>query len=106
MTDGAGAVPPMTVLNPAIDPPTPNSIGSNLNAEVLTERRRITPLAARPALARGYRLGFTLPGGPLEPGNTGIIADVSDDADDEEPYQVSGKNGQTWWYEVRHIEKV
>ena len=45
-------------------------------------------------------------GGPLEPGNTGIIADVSDDADDEEPYQVSGKNGQTWWYEVRHIEKV
>jgi hypothetical protein len=31
----------------------------------------------------------------------GVIADVSDDAEDEEPYQVSGKNGQTWWYEVR-----
>ncbi len=26
---------------------------------------------------------------------------MSDDAEDEEPYQVSGKNGQTWWYEVR-----
>ncbi len=26
---------------------------------------------------------------------------MSDDAEDEEPYQVSGKSGQTWWYEVR-----
>ena len=37
MTDGAGAVPPMTVLNPAIDPPTPNSIGSNLNDPIMTD---------------------------------------------------------------------
>jgi hypothetical protein len=33
----------------------------------------------------------------------GVIADVSDDADDEEPYQVS-RNGQTWWYEARQIQ--
>ena len=31
------------------------AIGSNLNSEVLVGRRRISPLAARPAVARGYR---------------------------------------------------
>ena len=35
MTDGAGATPPMTVLNPTIEPPNP--IGSNLNDPIMTD---------------------------------------------------------------------
>jgi len=42
--------------------------GSNMSGAILRERRRLAPLACRPASLSDYRLVFTLPVGPGERG--------------------------------------
>ena len=50
-----------------------------------------------------HGIGTVLPGHVLSDGAQGVVIEVSYDSSDEEPYQVQGEDGKTYWYEAAHL---